>query len=253
MRRAILVLSLVLAAPARADEVEAPSRTAAWRVDCAATSVITDGRVTRASACSADFTGQDGADIRLWTETRDAGQLVRRPPAVTIEFAVPADRLQMLRGNFASRASLITASAVFHVTFNDRDPIEGRCESLSVPPRPAAPGPASPRPLDFDRIGCRIADAEGLLRRLLLDTRSFATALTIGDAHLTGRFVLDTGGEAAFDAAMARLAGTGVVAVPAPATAPSRPGEPPTVEYNIDSFDGSATAPPALPPPGNSR
>lgn len=178
-----------------------------WAVDCAATSAIVDGKLARAGACNAAFTGADGAMLRLWTEARDTTGTTRRPEALTLEFAVPADKRQALQTRFAGNAALLASGAVLRLTFNHKPMETRRCDTL-VAAAPAGPAStAGPRALRLERIGCFLKDGDGALRRDLLATGSFAAALTLGDVRLTGGFALPTGGDAAFGRAQARLDG----------------------------------------------
>ncbi|MCF4164847.1 hypothetical protein L2U69_04235 [Zavarzinia compransoris] len=178
-----------------------------WTVACAATSVIADGRLSRAGACNAAFAGADGAVLRLWTEARDADGVPRRPAAVTVEFAVPADKLQALQARFAGNAALLASAAVLRLTFNHKPMETRRCDTLVATAPATAATAAGPRALRLERIGCFLEDAEGLLHQDLLATGSFAAALTLNDVHLTGGFALPSGGDAAFGRALARLDG----------------------------------------------
>ncbi|MFA5120922.1 hypothetical protein [Zavarzinia sp.] len=194
-------------APAEQEQVQGP----AWRTNCAPTSAIVEGKVMPATACAARLSvpGEGGdASLTFWTEALDAEGVARRPAAVAFDFPVPDDRRKALNARFSGNAAVLGASAAYSLSFNDGPPENGRCRRLIIPPRPSAPSPAGPQALSFDRMGCMIEDADGNLRRRILERGAVHAGVTVAGVTLGAGFVLAAGGEDAVAAATARLNGT---------------------------------------------
>lgn len=216
MRRLLPLLALIAAMPARAEDPAedwfnskpAGEDGPAWTVECAATSVIRDGKLMPGSACAAvSPPSEAGGVLRLWTEVLDAGSAPLRGPAIAAEFPIAPERLAQLSARFTSNGAVLAAGATYHLTFHQAPAIEGRCDRLIMPARRAAADTAGPKALSFSRIGCQIADDGGLLRHLLLTEGGVGIALNIGDVYLGAGLVTGEGAEAGYAAAEARLRG----------------------------------------------
>lgn len=217
MRRLLPLLGLLAAPPALAQDPlddwfnskPADADGPPWTVDCAATSVIRDGRVVPGSACAAvSPPSAEGGVLRLWTEVLDAASTPLRGPAIAVEFPIPPARLAQLSTRFTSNGAVLAAGATYHLTFHQAPPVEGRCDRLIMPARRAAADTAGPKALNFSRIGCQIADEGGALRQLLLTEGGVGIALNIGEVYLGAGVVTGNGAEAGYAAAEARLRGT---------------------------------------------
>ncbi|PWR20019.1 hypothetical protein [Zavarzinia compransoris] len=221
----VLLFLFLAAAPAQAEETlddwfdSKPVDDSAppWTVDCAATSVIRDGRVVPGAACAAvSPPSLEGGVLRFWTEVRGADHAPLRGPAVALEFPIPAERLNELAGRFSGNAAILAAGANYHLTFHRAAPMAGRCDRLVMPARRGPADAAGPKALSFDRIGCQITDADGALGRLLLDEGGVGIALTIGGIRLAGSIVTGPGAEAGIAAAEERLRSPSPAAGPVP-------------------------------------
>ncbi|MFZ2868878.1 hypothetical protein, partial [Zavarzinia sp.] len=214
MRPVLLLLLLSAGLPARAQSE-------GWQVACTTTSAILDGKVVPGGACAASARPAEGAAIKFWTEVRSADGLALRGPSVTFDMAVPKDRLAALTARFAGNAAVLAAGASYQLSLASGARIEGRCTRLVIPPQRTATPSEGPKPLAFDRMGCQIDDADGSLRQRLTTDRSAAIAMTIGGVRLAASMALPEGGDEAFRAALARLAGEApsAPAVTAPDTA----------------------------------
>lgn len=216
MRRLLPLLGLLVAAPALAQDPlddwfntkPADADGPPWTVECAATSVIRDGRVVPGSACAAvSPQSAEGGVLRLWTEVLDAASTPLRGPAIAAEFPIPPARLAQLSTRFTSNGALLAAGASYQLTFHQAPAVEGRCDRLVMPARRAAADTAGPKALSFSRIGCQIADDNGTLRQLLLAEGGVGIALMIGDVYLGAGVVTGAGAETGYTAAEARLRG----------------------------------------------
>lgn len=178
-----------------------------WQVSCSATSAILDGKVVPGGACAAAHALADGTAVKFWTEARGADGLALRGPSLTVDMAVPADRLAALAARFAGNAAVLAAGASYRLNLASGTATEGRCARLVIPPQRAAAPSDGPKPLAFERMGCQIDDADGAIRAGLLAERSGAIAITIGGVRLATAMTLPDGGEEAYRAALARLSG----------------------------------------------
>lgn len=221
MRAALLLPLLLAVTPARAQ-------TEGWQVSCSATSAILEGKVVPGGACAAAHALADGTAVKFWTEARGADGLALRGPSLTIDMAVPADRLAALAARFAGNAAVLAAGAAYRLHLASGAEIEGRCARLVIPPQRAAAPADGPRPLAFERMGCQIDDADGAIRAGLLAERSGAITITIGGVRLATAMTLPDGGGEAYQAALARLSGEAppgedAAAVTSPDTEPAPP------------------------------
>lgn len=176
-----------------------------WRVECAPTSTIVEGKMTPASACAATLAGN--AALRLWTAARSAEGRDVRAPSVTIDFAVPADRVAILGSRFTANAPVLAAQATYRFDFADAPAVEGKCDRLIVPPRRAAPADGGPRPRDFDRIGCQVEDPAAFLRGSLEAAGGVTASVTVAGIRLSAAIALPEGAADAYASAEARLSG----------------------------------------------
>ncbi|PWR24866.1 hypothetical protein [Zavarzinia aquatilis] len=252
MRRALalsLAVAALTAAPARAE--------GGWQVDCGATSAILGGKVVPGGACAATLGLADGTSLKFWTGARSADGLALRGPALAIEMPLPEDRLDALAARFKGNAAVLAAGAAYRLDLSSGAAIEGRCDRLSIPPRRASRPADGPKTLGFERMGCQIDDADGTIRDRLIADGSFAFALSIGGVRLARAVHLEDGGDEAYAAALARLAGE--AAPPPPVAAPAAPSSakapgPAVPSYELDDLpsgegegNGGPT-PPAAPP-----
>ncbi|RJF86672.1 hypothetical protein D3874_06250 [Oleomonas cavernae] len=210
MTRHWLVAAALLSLPAGARAQD----DTAWRVECAPTSTIIGGRMTPAGACAALLAGETG--LRLWTAARTADGREVRAPSVAVDFAVPPDRVAIVGGRFSANAAVLAAGASYRFAFPQAPAIEGKCDRLTVPPRPAVVAEGGPRPKDIDRIGCQIEDAAALLRGALEAEESVTVSITVAGIRLSGTIALPQGAGEAYGHAEARLNGAPAAAEPAP-------------------------------------